>query len=439
MKPAILALADGTLFEGTAFGAEGECVGEVVFNTAMTGYQEVLTDPSYKGQIVCMTYPLIGNYGINPEDIESRRPFVEGFIVKEGSPYPSNWRKSQTLEAYLKEWGIVGIQGIDTRALTKHIRDQGAMEGVISTVDLSPMRLVAKARSSPGLIGRDLVKDVTCAEAFQWRQGDWQLGHGYLDDRFPTTARLSSTLRLIPEGSSPKSDAREGGEVQLDLFGHRSSVIGTRHRVMAIDCGIKYNILRELVSTGCNVVVVPASTSADEILAFNPDGIIISNGPGDPEGVPYLVETTAQLIGRIPIFGICLGHQILGLALGGRTYKLKFGHHGANHPVKELHTGRVEITTQNHGFAVDIDSIPGGEAELTHVNLNDGTVEGMRHTRLPLFSVQYHPEASPGPHDSRHLFHRFVALMKQERGTQEPLEIPGVERSRVRQRGDIAV
>ncbi len=224
MKPAILALADGTIFEGTAFGAEGECVGEVVFNTAMTGYQEVLTDPSYKGQIVCMTYPLIGNYGINPEDIESRRPFVEGFIVKEGSPYPSNWRKSQTLEAYLKEWGIVGIQGIDTRALTKHIRDQGAMEGVISTVDLSPMRLVAKARSSPGLIGRDLVKDVTCAEAFQWRQGDWQLGHGYLDDRFPTTARLSSTLRLRPEGSSPKSDAREGGEVQLDLFGLRSSV-----------------------------------------------------------------------------------------------------------------------------------------------------------------------------------------------------------------------
>lgn len=421
MKPAILALADGTIFEGTAFGAEGECVGEVVFNTAMTGYQEVLTDPSYKGQIVCMTYPLIGNYGINPEDIESRRPFVEGFIVKEGSPYPSNWRKSQTLEAYLKEWGIVGIQGIDTRALTKHIRDQGAMEGVISTVDLSPMRLVARARSSPGLIGRDLVKDVTCTEAFRWWQGNWQLGHGYLDQ--------------------PEAEGRESRKEQLDLFSSQLSTLSPRHhyRVMAIDCGIKYNILRELVSTGCNVVVIPASTSADEILAFNPDGIFISNGPGDPEGVPYLVETTAQLIGRIPIFGICLGHQILGLALGGRTYKLKFGHHGANHPVKELHTGRVEITTQNHGFAVDIDSIPGGEVELTHVNLNDGTVEGMRHTRLPLFSVQYHPEASPGPHDSRYLFHRFMALMKQERGTQEPLEIPGVERSRARQRGDIAV
>ncbi|MFQ5961481.1 MAG: glutamine-hydrolyzing carbamoyl-phosphate synthase small subunit [Candidatus Methylomirabilales bacterium] len=438
MKPAILALADGTVFEGTAFGADGECVGEVVFNTAMTGYQEVLTDPSYKGQIVCMTYPLIGNYGINPEDIESRRPFVEGFIVKEGSPYPSNWRKAKTLGAYLKEWGIVGIQGIDTRALTKHIRDHGAMEGVISTVDVSQRSLIEKARSSPGLIGRDLVKEVACTEPFRWYQGEWRLDHGYADVRSPTT------------------DNREGEKVQLDLFGHRtsasgsaeltveasvepSSVIGLRYRVIAVDCGIKYNILRQLVSIGCNVVVVPATTTADEILAFDPDGIFLSNGPGDPEGVPYLVETTAKLIGRKPIFGICLGHQILGLALGGRTYKLKFGHHGANHPVKELHTGKVEITTQNHGFAVDIDSIPGGEVELTHVNLNDGTVEGMRHTRLPVFSVQYHPEASPGPHDSRYLFHRFLALMKRERGAHESLELPGVERSRVRQRGDIAM
>lgn len=421
MKPAILALADGTVFEGYAFGADGECVGEVVFNTGMTGYQEVLTDPSYKGQIVCMTYPLIGNYGINPEDIESRRPFVEGFIVKEGSPYPSNWRKTQTLDAYLKEWGIVGIQGIDTRALTKHIRDHGAMEGVISTVDLSARHLIEKAKSSPGLIGRDLVKEVACTEPFRWHQGEWRLGHGYLDDRFPTT------------------DDREWEKAQLDLFGHRSSVIGTRYRVMAIDCGIKYNILRQLVSVGCNVVVVPASTTAEEILAFDPDGIFISNGPGDPEGVPYLVETVTQLVGRKPIFGICLGHQILGLALGGRTYKLKFGHHGANHPVKELHTGRIEITTQNHGFAVDIDSIPGGEMELTHVNLNDGTVEGMRHTRLPLLAVQYHPEASPGPHDSRYLFHRFVAMMKQARGVPETVELPGLEHTRVRQRGDVAI
>jgi carbamoyl-phosphate synthase small subunit len=421
MKPAILALADGTIFEGNAFGADGECVGEVVFNTAMTGYQEVLTDPSYKGQIVCMTYPLIGNYGINPEDIESRRPFVEGFIVKEGSPYPSNWRKAQTLEASLKEWGIVGIQGIDTRALTKHIRDHGAMEGVISTVDLSPRSLIEKARSSPGLIGRDLVREVACSEPFRWYQGEWRLGSGYSDLRLST------------------SDDSEGQRMQLDLFGQRAPDMDRRFLVMAIDCGIKYNILRQLVSTGCNVVVVPATTTADEILAFDPDGIFLSNGPGDPEGVPYLVETAAKLIGRKPIFGICLGHQILGLALGGRTYKLKFGHHGANHPVKELQTGKVEITTQNHGFAVDIGSIPGGEMELTHVNLNDGTVEGMRHTRLPLFSVQYHPEASPGPHDSRYLFHRFLALMKRERGAHESLELPGVERSRVRQREDVAI
>ena len=420
MKSAVLALADGTLFEGRAFGAEGECVGEVVFNTSMTGYQEILTDPSYKGQIVCMTYPLIGNYGINPEDIESRRPFVEGFIVKEGSPYPSNYRKSQTLEAYLQEWGIVGIQGIDTRALTKHIRDQGAMEGVISTVDSSPQSLVEKARSSPGLIGRDLVKEVTCSESFRWWQGNWRWGHGYSDDRVPTT------------------DDQEHQRLQLDLFSERTSVVGQRFQVVAIDCGVKYNILRQLVSTGCDVVVVPATMTADEILALDPDGIFISNGPGDPEGVMHLVETTRQLLGKRPIFGICLGHQILGLALGGRTYKLKFGHHGANHPVKELDTGKVEVTTQNHGFAVNIDSIPGGEVELTHVNLNDGTVEGMRHIRLPVFSVQYHPEASPGPHDSRYLFDRFVALMERNRPTREPVELLHVEGTRIRQRGGIA-
>ncbi|MGH7382170.1 MAG: glutamine-hydrolyzing carbamoyl-phosphate synthase small subunit [Candidatus Methylomirabilales bacterium] len=419
MKPAILALADGTVFEGTSFGAQGECVGEVVFNTAMTGYQEVLTDPSYKGQIVCMTYPLIGNYGINPEDIESRRPFVEGFIVKEGSPYPSNWRKAQTLDAYLKERRIVGIQGIDTRALTKHIRDQGAMEGVISTIDLAPASLIEKARSSPGLIGRDLVKEVSCTEPFRWWEGEWRWPHGY------------------SEVSGVRS--QELKKEQLDLFSPHLSPLTShlRYRVVAIDCGIKYNILRQLVSAGCDVFIVPAFVTADEILAYNPDGILLSNGPGDPEGVTYLIETTRRLIGRRPIFGICLGHQILGLALGGRTYKLKFGHHGANHPVKELHTGKVEITTQNHGFAVDIDSIPGGEVELTHVNLNDGTVEGMRHTRLPIFSVQYHPEASPGPHDSRYLFDRFVALMERGRAPRHPVELPGIERSRVHQRGEI--
>jgi carbamoyl-phosphate synthase small subunit len=419
MKPAVLALADGTVFEGASFGAEGECVGEVVFNTAMTGYQEVLTDPSYKGQIVCMTYPLIGNYGINLEDIESGRPFVEGFIVKEGSPYPSNWRKSQTLDAYLKQWRIVGIQGIDTRALTKHIRDRGAMEGVISTIDLSSASLIEKARSSPGLIGRDLVKEVCCTEPFRWWQGEWRWPHGYTGES--------------------RAESRELRKEQLDLFSAQSSVLSPRgrFRVIAIDCGIKYNILRQLVHTGCDVIIVPASATADEILAHNPDGIFLSNGPGDPEGVTYLIETTRRLIGRKPIFGICLGHQILGLALGGRTYKLKFGHHGANHPVKELHTGKVEITTQNHGFAVDIDSIPGGEVELTHVNLNDGTVEGMRHTRLPVFSVQYHPEASPGPHDSRYLFDRFVALMERGRMPRDAVELSGTERARVRQRGEI--
>ncbi len=399
MRPAILALADGSLFEGYALGAGGECVGEVVFNTAMTGYQEILTDPSYKGQIVCMTYPLIGNYGINREDIESRRPFVEGFVVKEGSPYPSNWRSTQTLEAYLQEWGIVGIQGIDTRALTKHIRDRGAMEGVISTVDLSPKRLIEKARASPGLIGRDLVREVTCSQPFRWWQGEWQWPHGYADHR------------------SPATDVYEGGKGQLNLFGQRAAGSGQRLRVIAVDCGIKYNILRQLVNAGCDVVVVPASTTAEDILAYNPDGIFLSNGPGDPEGVPYLVNTTRELIGRRPIFGICLGHQILGLALGGRTFKLKFGHHGANHPVKELHTGRVEITTQNHGFAVDMDSFQGEELQLTHVNLNDGTVEGMRHTRLPVFSVQYHPEASPGPHDAAYFFGRFREMvLRHKRG-----------------------
>ncbi len=421
MKSAILALADGTIFEGRAFGAQGECVGEVVFNTAMTGYQEVLTDPSYKGQIVCMTYPLIGNYGINPEDIESRRPFVEGFIVKEGSPYPSNYRKSQTLETYLQECGIVGIQGIDTRALTKHIRDQGAMEGVISTVDLSPQSLVTKARSSPGLIGRDLVKEVTCGEPFRWWQGEWRWGRGYLDPS--------------------RAECEESRKEQLDLFSAQPSTLSPQphYQVVAIDCGIKYNILRQLVDRGCNVVVVPATATAGEILGLNPDGIFISNGPGDPEGVMHLVETTRQLIGKRPIFGICLGHQILGLALGGRTYKLKFGHHGANHPVKELNTGKVEITTQNHGFAVDINSIPGGEVELTHVNLNDGTVEGMRHLRLPVFSVQYHPEASPGPHDSRYLFDRFMALMEQDRGTWTVEDVSQADRTGISQRGTIAM
>jgi len=380
MTPALLVLADGTAFEGSAFGAEGETIGEVVFNTALSGYQEILTDPSYRGQIVTMTNPLIGNYGVSPEDAESRRPFVEGFIVKEASPVASNWRSAMPLPAYLQEHGIVGIQGIDTRALTRHLRDAGAQQGVISTVDLDPASLAAKAQAAPGLIGRDLVKEVSCREPFDWAQGVWRWPDGY--------AR----------------DSRSGAR---------------RYKVVAYDCGIKWNILRQLVDAGCDVTVVPASTGAEEVLARNPDGLFLSNGPGDPEGVPYLIAAVRQLLGRLPIFGICLGHQILGLALGGRTYKLKFGHHGGNHPVQELGTGRIEITVQNHGFAVDMDSFrgqpSGEEIVLTHLNLNDRTCEGLAHRRFPLFAVQYHPEASPGPHDANHLFRRFVDLMEGER------------------------
>ena len=411
MKSAILALADGTVFEGCAYGADGEAVGEVVFNTSMSGYQEILTDPSYKGQIVTMTYPLIGNYGVNSEDVESRRPWVEGFIIKEGSVVPSNWRASRSLEEYLRECGVVGIQGIDTRALTRHIRDSGAQEGVISTTDLDPKSLVAKAKASPGLIGRDLVKEVCCAEPFTWTQNIWEWPHGYGEPR--------------AESREPRAD-----QGQLALFGvqalnraARLSHLGSRlYKVVAYDCGIKWNILRQLVSIGCEVTVVPAATTAEEVLRRDPDGIFLSNGPGDPEGVPYLIATVRELIGKRPIFGICLGHQIIGLALGGRTYKLKFGHHGGNQPVKDLTTGKVEITARNHGFALDMSSFRGVSRELlhgdpedvllTHVNLNDNTCEGLMHRRLPLFSVQYHPEASPGPHDANYLFARFVELME---------------------------
>ncbi len=396
MKKALLALADGTVFEGTSFGAEGEAVGEVIFNTSMTGYQEVLTDPSYKGQMVVMTYPLIGNYGINPEDVESKAPAVEGFIVREASTCPSNWRSTRDLDGYLKEHGVVGIQEIDTRALTKHLRDFGAMEGVISTRDLDPDSLVAKAKASPGLIGRDLVREVACAAPYGWTEGAWRLGKGFED----------SSRFQVPGSRS---------EHQLSLFLEAGTRNPARFKVVAYDCGIKWNILRKLVEAGCDVTVVPPDTSAARVLSLAPDGIFLSNGPGDPEGVPYMTDNVRKLIGAKPIFGICLGHQILGLAFGGRTYKLKFGHHGGNQPVKDLTTGKVEITTQNHGFAVDIASIPDKEVELTHVNLNDRTVEGMRHTRLPIFSVQYHPEASPGPHDASYLFQRFVDLMARER------------------------
>jgi carbamoyl-phosphate synthase small subunit len=412
MTPAVLALADGTLFEGWTYGAEGEAIGEVVFNTSMSGYQEILTDPSYKGQIVTMTYPLIGNCGVNPEDVESRRPFVEGFVVKEGSGIASNWRATQSLEGYLRERGIVGIQGIDTRALTRHIRDQGAQEGIISTTDHDPRSLVAKAKASPGLIGRDLVKEVCCDAPFAWTQNVWEWPRGYGDGRAASREPRAATEQM-PLFGAPALTSR------------RSRLGARRYKVVAYDCGIKWNILRHLVESGCDVTVVPAATPAVEALRLAPDGIFLSNGPGDPEGVPYLIAAVRDLIGRRPIFGICLGHQIIGLALGGRTYKLKFGHHGGNQPVKDLTTGRVEITAQNHGFAVDMQSFQGASRDamhggpedivLTHANLNDHTCEGMMHRRLPLFSVQYHPEASPGPHDAGYLFGRFVELMERER------------------------
>jgi carbamoyl-phosphate synthase small subunit len=368
-RAALLALADGRVFRGEALGAPGVGRGEVVFNTSMTGYQEILTDPSYRGQMVCMTYPLIGNYGINSEDVESRRPWVAGFIVKEACPYPSSWRSRISLDDYLREHGIVGIQGIDTRALTRHLRDRGAQEGIISTEEPDAARLAERARALPGLIGRDLVSEVSVEQPHAWTEGPWDLVRGY---------------------TSPPA---------------------ARFKVIAFDSGIKQNILRCLAGIGCDVEVVPADTGAAAVLERKPHGIFLSNGPGDPEAVPYLIETVRGLAGKAPIFGICLGNQILGLALGGSTYKLKFGHHGGNHPVRDLETGRVEITSQNHGFAVDPRSIEKLGLVETHVNLNDGTSEGMRHRELPIFSVQYHPEASPGPHDAHYLFRRFADLM----------------------------
>jgi carbamoyl-phosphate synthase small subunit len=380
---ALLALADGTVFEGASFGAAGEAGGEVVFNTSMTGYQEILTDPSYCGQLVAMTYPEIGNVGINPEDVEAGRPFVEGFIVKEYWERPSNWRAQQTLAQYLQAHGIPGIQGIDTRALVRHIRTHGAQEAMISTMDLDPKSLTAKAKARPGLIGRDLVKEVTCKEPYDWNEGTWTLESGY---------QRAGTSNQGPRTSNQGPRTSNQGPV-----------------VVAYDFGIKRNILRNLVHAGCRVRVVPAATPAGDVLAMNPDGVFLSNGPGDPDVGPY-ATIVRDLIGKRPIFGICLGHQILGLALGGRTYKLKFGHHGGNQPVMDLTTRKVEITAQNHGFAVDVESLQ-GIARLTHVNLNDQTVEGLAHAELPLFSVQYHPESSPGPHDANYLFERFMKRM----------------------------
>jgi carbamoyl-phosphate synthase small subunit len=369
---ALLVLADGKIYEGEHFGSDGEVEAEIVFNTSMAGYQEIITDPSYCGQMVVMTYPLIGNYGVNPEDFESDRPHLSGFIIKELSKVKSNWRSSGSLEDFLKETNVFGIQGIDTRALTRRIREKGAQQAILSTDTSDPQRLIEKARKSPGLVGRDLVKEVTCKKAYEWNESEWTLSMG---------------------------------QTQL------AEVKDRPYNVLVYDFGVKRNILRKLTHAGCKIKVVPANTPADEVLATKPDGIFLSNGPGDPAAVPYAIDNVKAILGKVPVFGICLGHQILSLALKGKTYKLRFGHHGGNQPVLDVKSGKIEITSQNHGFAVEQNSFE-SDVDITSLNLNDDTVEGIQHKNWPVFSVQYHPEASPGPHDSEHLFDKFVKLMK---------------------------
>jgi carbamoyl-phosphate synthase small subunit len=370
-RRALLVLEDGSVFEGTAFAGNGETMGEVVFNTGMTGYQEVITDPSYKGQIVTMTYPLVGNYGINDEDMESAGIHLEGFIVKEYQPNPSNWRMKQSLKSFLEDSGKIGIEGIDTRALTRRLRLSGSMKGIISTESYDVQSLLEQVRAYPGLVGRDLVREVTCETPYLWKKGVSHAGK-------------------LPSKKPVK-----------------------KLRVAVLDCGVKYNILRLLENNGCEVLVLPASSSGKDILALTPDGVLLSNGPGDPAALPYIVDAARTVIGKVPVFGICLGHQIIGQAIGGYTEKLKFGHHGINQPVKNVDTGRVEITSQNHGFVVVPASV-GSKAKKNYHNLNDATSEGMQ---MPLtMSVQYHPEASPGPHDTEYLFLQFVEIMKKEKG-----------------------
>ena len=374
-KKALLALEDGTVFRGRSFAGDGEVTGEVVFNTSMAGYQEILTDPSYCGQMVTMTYPLIGNYGINESDVESERIQVRAFLVKEYQEFPSNWRSQKSLALYLSEAHVPGVEGIDTRALTKHIRQAGAMRAALSTYDLDRDSLVSKARQSPSMTGLDLVMEVTGKEPMLWKDG--------------RPVRLAQGLEGFQWPEEPG-----------------------QWRVVAMDYGVKYNILRSLEKRGCSILLLPADTDSETISKLEPHGLFLSNGPGDPAAVTYAVETIRAQIGKRPIFGICLGHQLVGLALGGKTFKLKFGHRGANQPVKDLSTGKVEITSQNHGFCVDIESLNNPDIELSHVNLNDGTLEGLVHKKIPLFSVQYHPEASPGPHDATYLFDRFMEMME---------------------------
>ncbi|HWZ54325.1 MAG TPA: glutamine-hydrolyzing carbamoyl-phosphate synthase small subunit, partial [Candidatus Acidoferrales bacterium] len=374
----MLALEDGRVFNGRAAGARTRRGGEVVFNTSLTGYQEVFTDPSYSGQIVCLTYPHIGNVGSNRDDDESVKPYIEGLVVREFAALSSNWRSTESAQQFLERYGVPVIWDLDTRALVRHLRDVGALRGIVSTDATPAEKLIAEARALPTMAGQELASRVTSPKKYDWAKGSIDLG------------------------SSP---VQKGA----DLGASR------RYRVVAYDYGIKQNILRLFVDHGCDVTVVPAKTSAEDVLALKPNGVFLSNGPGDPEPVHYAIDNIRKLLGRVPIFGICLGHQLCGLALGGRTFKLKFGHHGSNHPVKNLRTEKVEITAQNHGFCVDPDSLPSSDVEITHVNLNDHTNEGMRHRSLPLFSVQYHPEASPGPHDARYLFDRFITLMKESR------------------------
>ena len=374
---AILALEDGRIFRGKGYGAKAECYGEVVFNTSLTGYQEIFTDPSYAGQIVVLTNPEIGNYGTNPDDNEAVRPFIEGLIVREFSPISSNWRSQQAADEYLERFKIPVIADIDSRALVRHLRTHGVMRGVISLIESDPEKLVAKARSIPKMDGTDLAKVVSTKQRYEWTQGP-----------------------VITYAAQPAKEFDREGALH----------------VVAYDFGIKQNILRMLVDQGCSVTVVPAQTTADDVLSLKPNGVFLSNGPGDPEPVTYAQEAIRALAGKTPVFGICLGHQLIGLALGGKTYKLKFGHHGGNHPVRQERTGKIEITAHNHNFAVDPDSLKGSEVEMTHFDLNDGTLEGMRHRSMPLLSVQYHPEASPGPHDSHYLFGDFVKMMREWKG-----------------------